>query len=88
LAHDLDLNTLRANVVEVQLGAGGTLGVDTASNANGNLRLLLALLETLIFLEEVAEIGIDVELVGIGIRLLGLAQLVDLLAANLEVLLE
>lgn len=88
LAHDLDLDTLSADIVENQLVAGRTLGVDTASNANGNIRLLLALLETLLLLNKVAKVGVDVELVWVGIGLLGLAQLVDSLAANLEVLLE
>lgn len=88
LAHYLDLNTLCADIVEVQLVARGTLSVDTTSNANGDIGLLLALLETLIVLEEVAEVSVDVEFVRVGIRLLGFAQLVDFLAANLKVLLE
>lgn len=88
LADNLDLNTLRTDIVEVQLVTGGTLGVDTASNANGNIGLLLALLETGVVLEEVAEVGIDQELVRVRIRLLSFAQLVDFLATDLEVLLE
>jgi hypothetical protein len=88
LAHDLDLDTLGADIVEVQLVTGGTLGEDTASDANGNIGLLFALLETLIVLQELAEVGVDLELVRVGIGLLGLAQLVDFLAPNLEVLLE
>lgn len=88
LAHCLDLDTLRADVIEVQLITGGTLGVDTTSNANGNIGLLFALLETLIILNEVAKISVDVEFVWVGVRLLGFAQLVDFLAPNLEVLLE
>jgi hypothetical protein len=88
LAHDLDLDTLGADIVEVQLVAGGTLGEDTTSDANGNVGLLLALLEALVVLEELAEVGVDLELVRVGIGLLGLAQLVDLLAPNFEVLLE
>ena len=88
LAHHLNLNTLRADVIEVQLVAGGTLGIDTASNTDGNIGLLFALLETLIVLNELAEVGVDVEFVWVWIRLLSFAQLVDPLAPNLEVLLE
>jgi hypothetical protein len=88
LAHDLDLDTLGADIVEVQLVTGGTLGEDTTSDADGNIGLLFALLETLIVLQELAEVGVDLELVRVGIGLLGLAQLVDSLAPNLEVLLE
>lgn len=88
LTHYLDLDTLRADVVEVQLVAGGTLGIDTASNSNGNIGLLFAFLETIIILNKVTELSVDVEFVRIGVRLLGFAQLVDFLAPNLEVLLE
>jgi hypothetical protein len=48
---------------------------------------LLALLETLVVLQDIAQIGVDLELVRVGVGLLGLAQLVDSLTANLEVLL-
>lgn len=88
LAHYLDLNTLCADIVEVQLVAGRALSVDTATNANGDIGSLFALLEALIFLKELAEVGVNLEFVRVGVRLLGFAQLVDFLAANLEVLLE
>lgn len=87
-AHNLDLHTLGADVVEDQLATGGTLGVDTATNADHGVGLLFALLETLIVLQDVAQIGVDLELVGVGVWLLSLAQLVDSLAPNLEVLLK
>jgi hypothetical protein len=88
LAYNLDLNTLSADIVEDQLVSRGSLGVDTTSDANGKIGLLFALLETLMFLDELAEVGVDMELVRVGIRLLGLAQFVDSLASNLEVLLK
>lgn len=88
LAHYLDLNTLCADIVEVQLVAGRALSVDTATNANGDIGLLFALLEALIVLKELAEVSVNFEFVRVGLRLLGFAQLVDFLAPNLEVLLE
>lgn len=88
LADHLNLGALCADIVENQLGAGGTLGVDATSNADGHVGLLLTLLKTFIGLEELAQVGVDLELVRVGVRLLGLAQLVDALAPNLEVLLE
>ena len=88
MAHHLDLNTLRADVVEVQLVAGRTLSVDTTTNANGDIGPLFSLLEALIVLKELSEVSVNVEFVRVGVRLLGFAQLVDFLAPNLEVLLE
>lgn len=88
LAHNLHLNALGTDVVEDQLGAGGTLGVDTTGNADGGLGLLFTLLQTLVLLEELAQVILDVELVGVGVGLLVLAQLVDALAADFEVLLD
>lgn len=87
LAHDLNLNTLGANVVEHQLATGRALGEDTTANADNGIGLLFALLETFVVLQDIAQIGVDLELVGVGVWLLGLAQLVDLLAPNFEILL-
>lgn len=87
LAHDLHLNTLSANVVEVQLGARAALGVDTTGDANGGLGLLVALLETFVVLEELAQVIGNVELVRVGIGVLGFAELVDSLATDFKVLL-
>lgn len=50
LANNLHLHTLRANVVEVQLGARTTLGVDSTGDADGDFGLQLALLQTLVVL--------------------------------------
>lgn len=87
LAKNLYLHTLCADVVEVQLGARTTLGVDSTRNADGDFGLLLALLETLVVLQELAQVVGDVELVGVRVGLFGLAELVDSLASDFEVLL-
>lgn len=87
LSDDLDLDTLGADIVEDQLGAGSTLSVNTTGDADGDLGLLLALGETLVISEVLAQIIGNLELVGVGVGVLGLAQLVDSLAADLEVLL-
>lgn len=87
LAHDLHLDTLSAKVVEVQLGARAALGVDTTGDANGGFGLLVALLETLVVLEELAQVIGNVELVRVGVGVLGFTELVDSLAADFEVLL-
>lgn len=86
-AHDLDLDTLGADIVEDQLATSGTLGVDTTTEVDSDIGPLFALLETLVVLQNVAQIGVDLELVGVGVGRLSLAELVDSLAANLEVLL-
>jgi len=88
LAHHLDLDTLCANIVKDQLGTGSPLGVDTATDANSDICLLFALLETLIVLQDVAQVGVNLELMRVGVRLLGLAQLVDFVTPNLKVLLK
>lgn len=88
LAEDLDLDALGADVVEDELGASSTLGVDSARNADLGLLLLLALLEAVVLLEEIAQIDGDLELVGIRVWVLGLTELVDLVAADFEVLLS
>lgn len=88
LANDLHLDTFRANVVENQLVTLGTLGIDSSRDAHLHIRLLFALGETLIILEVLSEVDGDLELVRVGVGVLGLSELVDLLASNLEVLLS
>lgn len=88
LAHDLNLDTLSAEIVEDQLVAGGALCINTTGQADGDLGLLLALGKGSIVLEELAQVGVDLELVGVRVGALGLAQLIDSLAADLEVLLK
>lgn len=87
LTHNLHLDTLRTNVVEVELGARAALGVDSTGDANGGFGLLLALFEALVVLEELAQVIGDVELVRVRVGRLGFAELVDSLAADFEVLL-
>lgn len=87
LAHHLDLLALSTDVVENQLGTRGTLGVDTASNADRNIGLLLALLQTLVLLQEFAQVVGDLELVRIRVGVLGFEKLLNLLASDLKVLL-
>jgi hypothetical protein len=88
LTHDLDLDTLGAEIIEEKLVARGALGVDTTSKADADLGLLFALGERGIVGKELAQIGVDLELVGVRVGALGLAQLIDSLAADLEVLLD
>lgn len=88
LAHNLDLNTLGTEIIEDQLIARGTLGVNTASKTDGNVGLLFTLGKRSIVGEELTQVGVDLELVGVGVGALGLAQLIDSLAADLEVLLK
>jgi hypothetical protein len=87
LADDLHLDAFRTDIIEEELGTRGTLGVDSTGDTDGDIGLLLALGETLVGLEEFAQVIGDLELVRVGVGLLGLAQLVDSLAADLEVLL-
>lgn len=87
LAHNLHLDTLRTNVVEIELGARAALGVDSTGDANSGLGFLLALLKTLVVLEELTQVIGDVELVRIRVGRLGFAELIDSLAADFEVLL-
>lgn len=87
LAHDLDLLALGTQVVEDELGTGRALGINTTSKSDGNIWLLLALLEAVVILEKIAKIGSDLELVGVGVWVLGLKHLLDPLASDFKVLL-
>ena len=87
LGQHLYSGTLRADIVEDQLGARRTLGVNAAGDLDLDVRLLLALGEALMVLQVLTQIIGDVELVRVGIRLLGLAELVDLSTPDLEILL-
>lgn len=73
LTHDLHLHALSADIVENQLGSGRTLGVDTTRDADGDIGLLSAFLQTLVVLQILAQIIGDLELMRVGIRLLGLS---------------
>lgn len=88
LANDLDLGAFGTDIVEDQLSTRRTLGVNSTGDADRDFGLLLALLETLVVLQEVPQIVGDMELVGVGVRLLGFAEFVDPLASDFEVLLK
>ena len=88
LAHNLDLLALGADVVENELGTRRALGIDTASKSDGDIGLLLALLKAFVLLQEVAQIGGDLELVGEWVRFLGFEHLLDLPASDFKVLLN
>lgn len=88
LAHNLNLDSLGTDIVEDQLRTRRPLGVDSASDADFDVRLLFALLETFVVLQELPEVGRHMELVRIRVRLLGLAKFVDSLAPDFEVLLR
>lgn len=87
LAHDLHLDAFCSDVVEHELGARGTLGVYPSSDTNLDIFEVLARLDGIIALEEVSQIGCDIEFVGVGIGTLGLSQLLDFAASDLIVLL-
>lgn len=61
--------------------------MDTAGDADLDIRLGLALLERTVLGDYVGKLVIDEELVGVGVGVLGLAELVDGARADLEVLL-
>lgn len=61
--------------------------MDTASDAHFDLRLSLALGERRVVCDYVGELVLDMELVWVWVRGLGLAELVDGPGADLEVLL-
>jgi len=87
LADNLDLDPLRADVVEYQLRTRSALGVYPSRDAHSHVGLLLALGEALVVLEVLPEVIGDLELVRVRVWVLGLAQLVDTSTADLEVLL-
>lgn len=87
LAHHLNLDTLGPNIVKDQLGPRRSFGVDTARHANLSLLLQLACFEGFIFAEEISEVDVDLELVGIRIGIERLFQFLDTGASDLEILL-
>lgn len=87
LAHDLHSGALGADIVEAEVGARGTLVVDTATDADDLFLLVLASLEVTKVLDEVSDVIVDVELVGVGVGVVALAELLDGSAADLKVLL-
>ena len=104
LAHDLDANTLclaymslvvtewllcylRTNI-EVERIRGGPLCDDAKTDANLLFRLCLSLLEMREVAHIVGELVVHVELVWVGVWLLGGSECIDLVGANLKVLLH
>lgn len=77
LAHNLHLDALSLDIVEDQLVTSGSLVVDSGANSDLLFLLVLARLEGFEVLDEVPQIVVGVELVGIWVGVLSLAQLVD-----------
>jgi hypothetical protein len=88
LSHDLDLDSLGAEVVETKLVSGGTVSVDTSSDTDLNLGLGFSLGEVGPLRDDIGDLVGDVELVGVRVDgALGLTELVDRAGTDLEVLL-
>ena len=88
LAHDLDLDAFGADVVEYQLAPRRALDVYPGAKANLRFRIGLTRFEVAPFIDEVTEIIIVVEFVGVWIGVLGLAELADGSRSYLKVLLD
>ncbi|KAI6775311.1 hypothetical protein HG530_002069 [Fusarium avenaceum] len=86
LAHDLDLDALSSDIVEKELGTGCSLSVDTGTNLDDLVLGVLAGLEVTIILHKLSQVVCDIELVGVWVGALGLAELVDVPGSDLEVL--
>jgi hypothetical protein len=87
-SHDLALGAIDSHLVEAKVLASSTDVVNTAGNADLLVLNLLALLKVAILLLEVAQVVGDGELVRVGRKgLLGLLEVLDSPAADLEVLL-
>jgi hypothetical protein len=80
------MSHVRTNV-EVQRVGGGSLCNDAKTHADLLVGLRLALLEVCKVAHIVGELVVDVELVWVGVGLLGGSERVDLVGADLEVLL-
>jgi hypothetical protein len=72
----------------VQCAGGGPLRHDAKTDANLFLWLCLALLEVREVAYIVGDVVVDVELVRVWVGLFGRSECVDLVGANLKVLLE
>lgn len=72
LTHDLDLDPLGSDVVEDQLGARCTFGVDPASQTDLDILEVLASLERLISRQKLSQIGGNLEFVRVGVGCLAL----------------
>jgi hypothetical protein len=83
----LDLNALSPDVVEYQLVSGRALVVDSSTNSDLLVLLVLSGLEGAIILDKIPQIIVCMELVRIWVWVLGGSELVDVAGSNLEVLL-
>jgi hypothetical protein len=73
-------------IVEAKIDTSGTLVEDTGTDAQGSVLEVLARLEVAELGLELAQIVVDVELVGVRVGLMALAELLDGSAADLKVL--
>jgi hypothetical protein len=87
LAHDLDFDALCADIVENELGAHDSLDIYPTAHSNFDILVVLAGLEGAIFLEKLAQIGVDMELVWVWVGVLAFLELLDSGGADLKVLL-
>lgn len=87
LAHDLNFDAFGLEVVEYELGARGSLGVDSSCDPNLHILEMLPSLNACIFLKKVSKVSIGVEFVRIGIQRSAGLELSDLAAPDFEVLL-
>jgi hypothetical protein len=86
-AEDLQGRPFALAVIESKGTASRPDGHYTNGHANFDIIERLALLEMIVLLQELANTCVDVKLVGVGVRLLGLAEVVDMPRSNFEVLL-
>lgn len=87
LAHDLHPGALCSHIVEAEIGTRRALVVDSGTDTDLIVLLVFASLEATIIFDEVTEIVVGVELVGVGVWLVALSQLLNGSAADLKVLL-
>lgn len=87
VAHDLDGDALGLAIVEAQVIAVRALRHDAHANAHFDILQRVSRLNALVLLDEIGELGIDVELVRIWVDVVG-AQSFNLLAAQFKILLS
>lgn len=86
LTNDLDFDALCSDIVEDELGTRRTLAMDSGTELNDLVLGVLARLEMAVLVDEVSQVVLDMELVGVGVGALGLAELVDVPGSDLKVL--
>lgn len=88
LTHYLNLGPATSDVIEDQLRSRRSLDVDSAGDSNLHLLHLFTGLEMGVLLNELAEICVDLELMRVGIGILGLSQAIDSSTSDFKVLLQ